>query len=117
LLLGGWVDLNNQIKEINVKKLLYSLLTLSILFTIGCEDEAEAVDCEALATTLSEHQYNDDLNTLMTTFEFPANYVTNCNAYYDELQSIIDKGCDFGDWNADTVTAFKNEMCDTTFAI
>ena len=53
----------------------------------------------------------------MTTFEFPANYVTNCNAYYDELQSIIDKGCDFGDWNADTVTAFKNEMCDTTFAI
>ena len=115
--MGGWVDLNNEIKEINVQKLLYSLLTLSILFTIGCEDDEAAVDCEALATTLGEHQYMDDLNTLITTFEFPDNYVTNCNAYYDELQSMIDKGCDFGDWNADTVTAMRNEMCDTTFTI
>ena len=43
--------------------------------------------------------------------------MTNSNAYYDELQSIIDKGYDFGDWNADTVMALRNEMCDTTFTI
>jgi len=100
-----------------MKKLIYPLVTLSILFTIGCEDEDEAVDCEALLTTLQEHPFTDDLNTLMTTFEFPDSYVTNCNAFYDEVQSMIDKGCDFEDWNADSVTAVRNESCDTTFTI
>ena len=87
--MGGSVVLSIQIKETNVKKLIYSLLTLSILFTIGCEDEAAAVvDCVALTstyTTASETFTNGFLDGTATKAQ--------CTELYDAMAELIDKDC------------------------
>ena len=93
----------------------YAYYDGELLLLRSDSNEDEVIDCNALATTLSEHSYLDDLDSFMTTMEYPETYLTNCNAYYDELQSLVDKGCyDILGWTADSITAMRNEMCDTT---
>ena len=72
-----------------MKILLYSLLTLSILFTIGCEDEVAAVDCAALATT-----YGTAAETFANGFLDGTASVEQCQASMDAMASLSDDGCE-----------------------
>jgi len=74
-----------------VKKSLYSLLTLSILLTIGCEDEAAAaaVDCAALGTT-----YGTAAETFANGFLDGTATVEQCQASMDAMAALIDAGCE-----------------------
>ena len=72
-----------------MKILLYSLLTLSILFTIGCEDEVAAVDCAALATT-----YGTAAETFANGFLDGTATVEQCQASMDAMAALIDDGCE-----------------------
>ena len=72
-----------------MKILLYSLLTLSILFTIGCEDEVAAVDCAALATT-----YGTAAETFANGFLDGTATVEQCQASMDAMAALIDGGCE-----------------------
>ena len=72
-----------------MKILLYSLLTLSILFTIGCEDEVAAVDCAALATT-----YGTAAETFADGFLDGTVTLAECQASMDAMAALIDDGCE-----------------------
>jgi|TARA_B100001971_G_scaffold61385_1_gene56318 hypothetical protein len=72
-----------------MKILLYSLLTLSILFTIGCEDEVAAVDCAVLATT-----YGTAAETFANGFLDGTATVEQCQASMDAMAALIDDGCE-----------------------
>ena len=72
-----------------MKKIIYPLVTLSILFTIGCEDEVEAVDCAALATT-----YGTAAETFANGFLDGTATVEQCQASMDAMAALIDDGCE-----------------------
>tara|TARA_B100001245_G_C22678721_1_gene331874 strand:- start:327 stop:629 length:303 start_codon:yes stop_codon:yes gene_type:complete len=72
-----------------MKKLIYPLVTLSILFIIGCEDEVEAVDCAVLATT-----YGTAAETFSNGFLDGTATVEQCQASMDAMAALIDGGCE-----------------------
>ena len=71
-----------------MKILLYSLLTLSILFTIGCEDEVAAVDCAVLTST-----YATATETFSSGFLDGTATKAQCQAQFDAMAELIDKDC------------------------
>ena len=81
-------------------KMKYLVFALPLLVFIGCEDEEAAFDCTAEMTTLSQNPFMDQFSEMMaaalmgdTTYETPADYKTNCDAYTASMQKLFDEGC------------------------
>ena len=83
------------------------IIVLLIIF-FSCEKEA--VDCLTLENQLSHHPHIADLDNLISSSLVADNFIENCNSYYDEMESILDKGCING-WNTDTVSIYRNSIC------
>ena len=79
---------------------------LIIFFSCG----KEAIDCVTLENQLSHHPHIADLDNFTSTTMVADDFIENCHSYYDEIESILDKGCNTG-WNTDTVSIYRNSIC------
>ncbi len=82
-----------------MKCLKLLMLPLSLFLMVGCEDEAEAFDCTKAQSDLAAHSFPaytlayTDAAIAGTTYEFPSDWSSQCDGYYDDLQKAVDEGC------------------------
>ena len=93
--------------DFNEMKRKIVIIALSILFS-SCGKNA--VDCITLENDLSLHPHIADLDIFLSMSEAADDFIENCHSYYDEMESMVDRGC-FDGWNADTVSAYRNSIC------
>ena len=79
---------------------------LIIFFSCG-KDE---VNCVSLENTLKQHPHLTDLEIFLSTSEAGNDFIENCNSYYDEMESLVNKGC-INDLNIDSVSMYRNTIC------
>ena len=80
-----------------MKFLKLLILPLSLFLMVSCEDEA--FDCTKAQSDLVAHSFPaytlayTDAVTAGTAYEFPSDWSSQCDGYYDDLQKAFDEGC------------------------
>jgi len=83
-----------------MKYLIILMLPLSLILMVGCEDEAEAFDCESEIASMETNAFQTQLAEYMaaafagdTEYVQPSDWGTNCNSYKAGMQKLFDEGC------------------------
>ena len=75
------------------------MLPLSLILMVGCEDEAEAFDCESEIASMETNAFVTQLTEYYTAafagdteYVQPSDWGTNCNSYKAGMQKLFDEG-------------------------
>lgn len=106
-------------------KYLCYILFLSLFIIAGCSDDNPLVNCASATAEVATNEWPGQLNDYQTaltdldeTYVLPSDFGSNCDAYVDAWQTIVDEGCyDSGDetpLTQDEIDAFAL-LCDINY--